>query len=140
MATKTAAKKPAKKIVPHIPGISDGLKAAKVPISPVVKANGFLFVSGMPPMDPRTGKILSGDIQKQTRQSLEAIKYVLKAAGSSLDRVVSVRVYCAKPAFFNEINEVYKKYFPKNPPARTFVPVASWPMEFDVEIECIALE
>ena len=75
-----------------------------------------------------------------TGHMVEAIKYVLKSAGSSLDRVVSVRVYCAKPAFFNQINEVYKKYFPKNPPARTFIPVASWPMEFDVEIECIALE
>lgn len=136
MATKSASRK----IVPHIPGISDGLKAAKVPISPVVKANGFLFVSGLPPMDMKTGKIIKGDIVKQTRMSLEAVKYVLKAAGSSLDRVVSVRVYCANAAYFGTINEIYKKYFPKNPPARTFVPVAGWPMEFDIEIECVALE
>ena len=128
-----------KKVVVHVPGISDGLIAAKVPISPVVRANGFLFVSGMPPMDVKTGKIVKGDIVKQTKLSLAAVKHVLTAAGSSLDKVVSVRVYCSNSAYFGTINEVYKTYFKKDPPARTFVTVASWPMEFDIEVECVAL-
>ena len=128
-----------KKEIVYVSGISDGLIAAKVPISPAVKANGFVFVSGMPPMDVKTGKIIKGDIRKQTKFALEAVKYALASAGSSLDKVVSVRVYASNSAYFGTINEVYKRYFKRNPPARTFVTVGSWPMEFDIEVECIAL-
>lgn len=129
----------AKKEIVHVPGISDGLKAAKVPISAVVKANGFLFVSGLPPMNLKTGKILKGDIVQQTRRSLDAVKHALKSAGSSLDKVVSVRVYISNSAYFGTVNDIYKQYFKRNHPARTFVTVGSWPMEFDIEVECIAL-
>ena len=129
----------AKKEIVHVPGISEGLIAAKVPISPAVKANGFVYVSGMPPMDLKTGKIVGGDIVKQTKLSLKAVKYILQCAGSSLDRVVSVRIYCSNSAYFPQINEVYKTYFAKDPPSRTFVTVGSWPMPFDIEIECVAL-
>ena len=128
-----------KKEIVHVPGISDGLIAARVPISPAVKANGFVFVSGMPPMDVKTGRIVKGDIARQTKFALEAVKHVLASAGSSLDKVVSVRVYASNCAYFGTINEVYKRYFKRNPPARTFVTVGSWPMEFDIEVECIAL-
>ena len=128
-----------KKEIVHVPGISDGLIAARVPISPAVKANGFVFVSGMPPMDVKTGRIVKGDIATQTKLALEAVKHVLASAGSSLDKVVSVRVYASNCAYFGTINEVYKRYFKRNPPARTFVTVGSWPMEFDIEVECIAL-
>ncbi len=50
-----------------------------------------------------------------------------------------VRVYAANAGFYQAINRVYARFFPTLPPARTFVPVASWPMEFDIEIECVAL-
>lgn len=129
----------AKKEIVTVPGISEGLIAAKVPISPAVKANGFIYVSGMPPMDLKTGKIVGGDIVKQTKMSLNTVKHVLKSAGSSLDRVVSVRIYCTNSAHFPAVNEIYKTYFPKDPPARTFVTVGSWPLPFDIEIECVAL-
>lgn len=127
------------KEVLQVPVISDGLKKANVPLSPVVRANGFLFVSGMPPMDVETGEIKGGDIVAQTRGSLEAVRHVLEAAGSSLDKVVKVTLYVTNSAYFPTINEVYREYFAHEPPARTFVTVGSWPMEFDVEIECIAL-
>ncbi len=130
----------AKKQIVHVPGISDGLNAAKVPISPVVRANGFLFLSGLPPMDVKTGKIVKGDIVKQTKYSLNAVRHALKSAGSSLDKVVSVRIYISNSAYFGTVNEIYKQYFKSNHPARTFVTVGSWPMEFDIEVECIALE
>ena len=64
----------------------------------------------------------------------------LEAAGSTLDQVLKVTVYASNSAYFATINEVYAGYFGENPPARTFVTVASWPMEFDVEIECIAVK
>lgn len=86
--------------------------------------------------DRRDGR---GDIETQTEASLKALKHCLEAAGSSLDKVVMVRIYAVNSGFYNAINRVYAKYFSTNPPARSFVPVASWPMEFDIEIECVAV-
>lgn len=131
----------AKKIVDPIPGLSAGMKAARIPISPVVRANGLLFLSGMPPLDLETGEVVkNADIQTQTRLCLEGIKHVLTHAGSSLDKVVSMRVYCCDPSQFKAVNEIYGQYFPEDPPARTFIPVSSWQMGFEIELECIALE
>jgi reactive intermediate/imine deaminase len=125
--------------VPHVPVISDVIKEMRVPLSPVVKANGFVFVSGLPPLDLATGKLVRGDIQAQTRLSLENVKRALEAAGSSLEKVVKVTVFATNAGQFNAINEVYREFFPHNPPARTFCTVGSWPWEFDIEVECIAL-
>lgn len=128
-----------KKEICHVPVISDTMKKHNVPLSPVVKANGFLFVSGMPPFDTKTGQLVQGDIKVQTRAVLEAIKVALESNGSSLDKVVKCTVFAANAGYFGFINEIYAQYFAHEPPARTFVAVGSWPMPFDVEIECIAL-
>ena len=64
---------------------------------------------------------------------------VLEASGSSLDKVVKTTVFSANAAYFGLINEIYREYFPKEFPARTFVTVGSWPSQFDIEIECIAI-
>jgi reactive intermediate/imine deaminase len=122
-----------------VPGISEALDKGRVPLSPAVKGNGFVFVSGLPPLDPKTGRIVNGDIARQTRLSLQNVKRALKAAGSSLEQVVKVNIYIANAAYFDTVNEEYRKFFPENPPARTFVTVGSWPWEFDIEIECTAL-
>ena len=127
------------KEVIEVPVISDAVRAIGAPLSPVVRANGFVFVSGLPPMDLKTGKILPGDMEAQTDASLAAVKHALEAAGSSLDKVVKATVYVTNAAYFPTVNRVYARYFPKDPPARTFVTVGSWPLEFDIEIECIAL-
>lgn len=119
--------------------ISEAIEKQKVPLSAAVKANGFVFVSGLPPIDQRTGELVRGDIVTQTEQVLENVKTVLEAAGSSLEKVVKVNVYITNAAWFNRVNEVYARYFPQNPPARTFATIGSWPWEFDIEIECIAL-
>lgn len=111
----------------------------KIPLSPAVKANGFVFVSGLPPFDNQTETFTKGDIKAQTRMCLENMKMALEAAGSSLDKVVKCTVLAVNSGTFNEINEVYAEYFDSEPPARTFINVASWPLAFDVEIECIAL-
>ena len=126
------------KEVVRVPGISEGIEQMKVPLSAAIKANGFVFVSGLPPI-PATGQIPLADIARQTELSLENVKRALEAAGSSLDKAVMVKVYCSNAAHFPTINAIYARYFPKDPPARTFVPVAGWPLPFDIEIECIAL-
>ncbi len=126
------------KEIVHIPGYSDAIKKAGVPLSAAVKANGFVFVSGMPPMDLATGELIKGDIETQTEAVMEALKQVLEHSGSSLDKVVKVTVFAANSGFFGRINNVYKRYFETDPPARSFVTVGSWPLEFDVEIECVA--
>lgn len=116
------------------------VKKAKIPLSPVVKANGFVFVSGLSPFDNETESFTKGDIQAQTRMCLENIKMALEAAGSSMDKVVKCIVRAVNSGTFNEINEVYAEYFANEPPARTFINVASWPLPFDVEIEAIVVE
>jgi len=119
--------------------ISEALAKGKVPLSPAVKANGFVFVSGLPPLDLKTGELIKGDISAQTELSLENVKATLEAAGSSLEKVVKATIYIANAAYFPTVNAIYAGYFPHDPPARTFVTVGSWPWEFDIEIECIAL-
>ena len=116
-----------KKECVYMPGMSEALKKGKVPLSPAVKANGFVFVSGLPPLDTKTGKIINGDITKQTRMSLRNVRDCLKAAGSSLEDVVKVNIYISNSAYFDTVNDEYRKFFPKDPPARTFVTVGSWP-------------
>ena len=128
------------KIIPEIPVASAAMRKMGVPLSPVVKAGGFVYVSGMPPLDLETGAIVTGDIAAQTELSLENVKRALESAGSSLEKVVKVHIYCANAAYYRIINGIYAKYFTSNFPARTFIPVASWPMEFDIEIDCIAIE
>jgi 2-iminobutanoate/2-iminopropanoate deaminase len=127
------------KTICEVPVISEAIRKIGVPLSPVVRAGDFLFVSGLPPLDLATGKIVRGDIEAQTDLALQNVKRALESAGSSLDKVVKVTIYVTNSAYYNVINAVYARYFTKEPPARTFVTVASWPMEFDIEIDCVAL-
>jgi 2-iminobutanoate/2-iminopropanoate deaminase len=123
----------------EVPVLSDTIRSLGIPLSPVVKANGFVFVSGLPPFDLETGKLVRGDVTLQTETVMRNVQRALECAGSSLDKVVKVNLFAANSGFFMRINEAYARFFPHRPPARTFVAVASWPLEFDVEIECIAL-
>ena len=69
---------------------------------------------------------------------IENVRACLEAAGSSLDRILKVTLLVSNAAYYETVNDVYRKYFNKNPPARTFCTVASWPWPFDIEMECIA--
>ena len=123
----------------EVPVLSDVIRKMGVPLSPVVRGNGFIFISGLPGIDLATGKLFNGDISRQAELSCQCLEASLKAAGSSLDKVLKVTIYAANAAHFKRINEVYARYFADGPPARTFVAVGSWPLDFDMEIECTAL-
>ena len=119
----------------HVTRIVERLGA---PISPVVRAGELLFVSGTPPV-AEDGGFVAGDIRDQTALVLDNVRLLLESAGSSLDKVVKCTLFCTNAAYWNAVNEVYATYFPKDPPARTFCTVGSWPQAFDIEIECIAI-
>lgn len=127
-----------KEIVP-VPGLTEAVGKTGAPLSILVKAGDFLYCSGLPPLDPKTGELVKGDVATQTRAVLDALKYALEHAGSSLANVVKTTVFITNAAYFKTVNEIYRGYFPHDPPARTFVAMASWPLEFDIEIECVAL-
>ena len=95
-------------------------KAPKPPAvySQAVKAAGLVFISGTPPVDPATGVFAGATIQEQTRQCLQNIDAILREAGSSMDKIVSVTVVLADEDDFPGMNEEYAKWFPSNPPAR----------------------
>ena len=95
-------------------------KAAKPPAvySQAVKAAGLVFVSGTAPHDPATGAIKGTTVQEQTRQCLTNIAAILEAAGSAMDRVVSITIVLADEDDFAGMNEEYLRWFPSNPPAR----------------------
>jgi len=109
------------------------------PYSQAIKANGFIFVSGQTAFDPATGKAIEGGAAEQTGCILENLKAIVEAAGSSLDRAVKVSVFLKDMNDFAAMNEVYARYFPKNPPARSTVEVARLPRDFHVEMDLIAL-
>src|ERR1700741_2583830 len=101
----------------EVPILSDVIRKLGVPLSLVTRGNGFVFVSGMPPLDLATGKPVRGDIEVQTDASLKAVKLCLETAGSSLEKALMVRVYAANAGFYGSINRVYARYFSKDPPA-----------------------
>jgi 2-iminobutanoate/2-iminopropanoate deaminase len=110
------------------------------PIYPVVIANGFVYLSGLPPFDPSTGEVVRVPFEVQAERVLEQMKLCLEAAGSSLAQVVKCNVYCTpEPGHFAAFNAVYERYFAEQSPARIFLHVPSWPGPFDVEVDCVAV-
>jgi 2-iminobutanoate/2-iminopropanoate deaminase len=121
------------------PVVTDRGPKAIGPYSQAIRANGFVFLSGQIPIDPKTQQIVEGDIVVQTERVLENLKGVLEAAGSSLQRVVKTTVFLADMNDFAAMNEVYACYFTKHPPARSTVEAARLPRNVRVEIDLIAL-
>jgi 2-iminobutanoate/2-iminopropanoate deaminase len=114
----------AEKTVIPVHGLSEAVAKTGAPLLILVKADNFLFCSGLPPLDPETGTIVRGDIAVQTRAVLDAMRYGLETAGSSMEKVVKTTVFITNAAYFNVVDDIYREYFPQSPPARSFVAIA----------------
>lgn len=108
------------------------------PYSQAQKVGDLLFTSGQIPLNHSTGELVT-EIKAATKQSLENIKAILEAAGTSLENVVKTVVYIKNMNDFGDVNEVYGEYFKENAPARSCVEVARLPKDALVEIEAIAI-
>lgn len=109
-----------------------------LPFSPVVEANGVLYLAGHVGRNPETGEYPEG-IKAQTHQTLDNIGRVLESVNAGFEDVVRCQVFLTDPKQFADMNSVYRAYFPKNPPARTTVAVALAAPAAKIEIECTAV-
>ena len=109
------------------------------PYSQAIKNNNTLYVSGQIPVDPMTGKMVTGDIAAQTTQVLENISALLKAGGMDFSQVVKTSVFLADMDDFVTVNEIYSSYFAGDYPARETVQVARLPKDSKIEISVIAI-
>jgi 2-iminobutanoate/2-iminopropanoate deaminase len=107
-------------------------------LSPGIQFGNLLFISGAGAHDPKTHKVVEGPIGNQVRQCLENLKTVLEAAGSSMEHVLKCTVFLTDISTFQEMNQVYKTFFPADPPARSTIAVKDLPGNSPVEIECYA--
>jgi len=119
---------------------TSGAPAPVGPYSQAIRAGDWLFASGQIPLDPATGKIVTGEIEDEARQVLENLGAVLEAAGTGFDRVVKATVYLTDLSLFPRVNVIYAEFFSAAPaPARVTVGVASLPLGARVEIDAIAV-
>jgi 2-iminobutanoate/2-iminopropanoate deaminase len=114
------------------------LGQANLPLSSAMIAGQLVFTSGLVGWDPETRQT-EPSIEAQTAQTIENLKAILEAAGTSLERVVKVNIYLRDVKDFDAMNDVYRRYFPTNPPARTTVGVQLARDDLLIEIEMIAL-
>ncbi|PXX26730.1 2-iminobutanoate/2-iminopropanoate deaminase [Arenibacter sp. ARW7G5Y1] len=117
---------------------------APAPIGPynqAVMAGNTLYISGQIPIDPKTGELVSGDIKKETEQSMQNLKAILTEAGMTFENVVKSSIFVKDMHQFSQINEVYSAYFDADTaPARETVEVANLPKFVNVEISMIAIK
>lgn len=116
----------------------DPTRLFSIPVSTAIRAGDFLFCAGQVAVNPQTGQTELGTVETETRRVLENLKIVLESAGSSLDKVVKTTVFLTDLNHFEDMNRVYREYFPKDPPARATVGV-QLVKGFKVEIECVAI-
>jgi 2-iminobutanoate/2-iminopropanoate deaminase len=115
-------------------------KAPK-PIGPYslgIRSQGFIFASGTIGIDPKTGKMVPGGVEAETRQALLNLGNILESGGSALSQVVKTTVFLLDMAQFARMNQVYAEFFPEDPPARSTVQVVALPGGAQVEVEAIA--
>lgn len=99
-----------------------------------------MFCSGQVPIDLDSGEVIGqGDIQEQTRRTLDNLAKVLEASGTSFDRIVKTTIFLRDMRDYTVVNKVYAQRFGAEPPARSAVEVAGLPKDVSIEIEVIAL-
>ncbi len=108
------------------------------PYSIATEAAGFVFLSGMVPLDPKSGEHVSGGIVPETHQVMRNIGAVLKDIGLEYDDIVKTTIFLADMDDFSSVNAVYAEYVGDSKPARSTIQAGALPRGFRVEIECIA--
>lgn len=108
------------------------------PYSQAIIHNGLIYVSGQGAVDPQTNEIKLGSVEEEAGLALENLRIILQEAGSSLDKVLTITVYLLDIGEYARFNEVYKKYFRENRPARTCIQAGSLPFNTRVEITATA--
>jgi 2-iminobutanoate/2-iminopropanoate deaminase len=117
---------------------TDNAPAPIGPYNQAVKAGNFLFLSGQIAIVPSTGEILNGDIQEETEQVMKNIAAILSTANAGFEHIVKTTIFLSDMALFNDVNEIYGKYFVKDAPARETVAVKGLPKNVHVEISVTA--
>ena len=112
--------------------------AAIGPYSPALKIGNLVFASGQIPIDPTIGEIIEGDIETQTKQSLQNLKAVLKPYSIDFSNIVKVTIFLKDMNNFPRVNEIYGQYFDSQFPARSCIEVSRLPKDAQIEIEAIA--
>ena len=113
--------------------------AALGPYSQAVRVGSTIYCAGQIPLDPKSGQIVAGGIDAQTRRVMDNITAILKAEGLTCDHVAKTTIFLADLGDFQTVNEIYGSYFKQAPPARSTVQVAALPKGARVEIEVIAV-
>ena len=113
--------------------------AALGPYSQAVRVGSTVYCAGQIPLDPKSGEIVTGGIEVQTRRVLDNLTAVLKAEGLTFENIVKTTIFLMDLGDFQKVNEVYGSYFKQQPPARSTVQVAALPKGARVEIEAIAV-
>ena len=117
---------------------TDKAPAAIGPYSQAIEVNGMIYTSGMIPIDPSTGELVTGSVEAQAEQAISNLEALLAASGSSIEKVVKTVVFISNMDDFGKINEIYARYFQGVFPARSCVEVARLPKDVLIEIEAIA--
>ena len=107
--------------------------------SPAIVVGDLVFTSGQIGLDPKTGQFPEGGMEAQLEQVFRNLTAVLEASGSSIDHVVKATVFLADMNDYSKMNELYRKKFKGDPPARSTVQVARLPRDARIEIEVVAV-
>lgn len=118
---------------------TDPSRPSTSPLSQAIVAGEFVFVSGQLGVDPKTGQFAGEEFAEQAEQVLRNLSAVLEAAGSDLNHVVKTTVFLADMNDFSALNEIYRRHFKEDPPARSTIQVARLPRDARIEIEAIAI-
>ncbi|MCS6837312.1 MAG: RidA family protein [Bdellovibrionaceae bacterium] len=108
------------------------------PYSQAVRVGPFLWCSGQIALLPNGEHLFEKGIEEQTEQVLKNIENILSAAGYQMQHIVKTTIFLKEMSDFQKVNEIYGRYFPVNPPARSTVAVKELPRGAKVEIEVIA--